>query len=309
MLDFTAPNVYKGNAGMMNYYSAVDRGNEEIDDGVNLRLPSGAALDWGNRDYDINLMIADKSWDANGQLFFNIFNLDGFVADQVLTNFLWKPFFNVRARRYRFRILNSSVSRYFKFAVVEKRNDGTGEMAGRPGSGTSYNRVPFHMIANDGNIMEHAVYFDGNTTISGLTNERGVLPTQGIAERYDIIVDFGQFEPGTKLYLVNLLEHRNGKRPHEAIALEEVLDGEYHGPLPDDRPEVEDGRYRSDPAVGKILEFIVKPYDQEDPSMDPADFVAGKQKMIPLPGFTQEELDNALFLGEPRLRHQSDDCR
>ena len=47
MLDFTAQNVYKGNAAMMNYYSALDRGNEAIDDGVNLRLPSGSALDWG----------------------------------------------------------------------------------------------------------------------------------------------------------------------------------------------------------------------------------------------------------------------
>ena len=37
MLDFTAQNVYKGSAAMMNYYSAIDRGNEAIDDGVNLR--------------------------------------------------------------------------------------------------------------------------------------------------------------------------------------------------------------------------------------------------------------------------------
>ena len=49
MLDFTAQNVYKGNAVMMNYYSALDRGNEAIEDGVNLRLPSGSALPWGGR--------------------------------------------------------------------------------------------------------------------------------------------------------------------------------------------------------------------------------------------------------------------
>ena len=36
MLDFTAQNVYKGSAAMMNYYSSLDRGNEAIDDGVNL---------------------------------------------------------------------------------------------------------------------------------------------------------------------------------------------------------------------------------------------------------------------------------
>ena len=44
--------------------------------------------------------------------------------------------------------------------------------------------VPFHMVANDGNIMEHTVYFAD-----------GQLPTQGIAERYDIVVDFSQFKP------------------------------------------------------------------------------------------------------------------
>ena len=65
MFSFTAQNVYKGNAGMFNIYSGLDRGNEEIDDGVNLRLPSGSRRkDWGNLDYDVNLMLADKAWDA-----------------------------------------------------------------------------------------------------------------------------------------------------------------------------------------------------------------------------------------------------
>jgi len=149
MLDYTAQNVYKGNAAMMNYYSAIDRGNETLEcrsvneNWPNLCLPSGSALDWGNRDYDVNLTIMDKAWDAKGQLFFNIFNMDGFLGDQVLVNWSWKPYLDVRARRYRFRILNGSVSRYFKIALVTE----TGQ------------RVPFHMIANDGNIMEHAVAF------------------------------------------------------------------------------------------------------------------------------------------------------
>ena len=37
MFSFTSQNVYKGNAGMFNIYSALDRGNEEINDGVNLQ--------------------------------------------------------------------------------------------------------------------------------------------------------------------------------------------------------------------------------------------------------------------------------
>ncbi|HIL80640.1 MAG TPA: copper oxidase, partial [Myxococcales bacterium] len=120
MLDYTAQNVYKGSVAMMNYYSAIDRGNESIKDGVNLRLPSGSALDWGNRDYDVNLVLAEKAWDADGQLWFNPFNQKGFIGDVMTTNWLYKPYFDVRARRYRFRILNGSISRYFKIALVNE---------------------------------------------------------------------------------------------------------------------------------------------------------------------------------------------
>jgi FtsP/CotA-like multicopper oxidase with cupredoxin domain len=281
MLDFTAQNVYKGNAVMMNYYSSVDRGREPTSaaeaagdpanpgygchyanpSNVNLCLPSGSGLDWGNRSYDVNLLLADKAWDQQGQLFFNIFNLDGFLGDNILVNWLYKPYFEVRARRYRFRILNGSVSRYFRLALVTQSNA----------------PVPFYMVANDGNLMEHAVFFPN-----------GQLPTQGIAERYDIVVDFSQFAPGTKLYMVNLLEHRNGRRPHEAIALQEVLSGEY-------RAVVEDGRWEDgDPAVGKFLELRVVAYGGVDRSMNPAEYVPGGKKMIPLPVITQAELDNAL---------------
>ena len=305
MLDFTATNVYKGNAAMMNYYSSLDRGNEALEDGVNLRFPSGSGLDWGNRDYDVNLFIKGIAWDAEGQLWFNIFNTDGMLGDRLVTNWLWKPYLDVRARRYRFRILNGSVSRYIRLALVEEVQGGQGELRGEPGSGVSYNRVPFHMIANDGNIMEHAVHFDGNKTVGGLTNTKGILPSQGIAERYDIVVDFAQFAPGTKLYMVNLLEHHNGRRPHQAIPLADVLDGSY-------APEVVDGRNETDTTVTKFLEFRVQACSkadgspaancveggdavlaQQDRSMNPAEFVEGGKKMVPLPGFTEEELANA----------------
>ncbi|MEQ1634813.1 MAG: copper oxidase, partial [Planctomycetota bacterium] len=83
MLDFTSQNVYKGNAAMMNYYSSIDRGNEAINDGVNLRLPSGSSLDWGNRDYDVNLVLGDKAWDRTGQLWMNPFQTDGFLGDRL----------------------------------------------------------------------------------------------------------------------------------------------------------------------------------------------------------------------------------
>ncbi len=259
MLDFTAQNVYKGSAAMMNYYSAIDRGREGFQCNYanaanpNLCLPSGTALDWGNRDYDVNLMIADKAWDANGQLFFNIFNKDGFLGDRVLVNWTYKPFFNVRARRYRFRMLNAAVSRYFKIAVVTE--------AGQ--------RVPFYMIGNDGNIMENAVPFPNAQSQD--------LPQMGIAERYDIVIDFKGFAPGTKIYLVNLLEHRNGTGPQAEIPLASILNNTYAG----------------DPAVGKFLEFRVNAYTGVDQSMNPADYIVGRKTMIPTPTFTAAELAGA----------------
>ena len=243
----------------MNIYSAVDRGREGLrcnyanPNNANLCLPSGTALDWGNRDYDVNLVIADKAWDAAGQLWFNIFNLDGFLGDQVLVNWTWRPYLDVRARRYRFRILNGSVSRYYQLALVNQIGQ----------------RVPFHMVANDGNIMEHAVRFPNA--------ESQDLPEQAIAERYDIVVDFSQVTPGSRLYLVNLLEHRDGRRPNETIPLADAFSG----------------RYQGDPGVGRIMEFRVQAYGGVDRSMDPAMYEEGGRTMIPMPQVTQQEIAGA----------------
>ncbi|MDD9933124.1 MAG: multicopper oxidase domain-containing protein, partial [Myxococcales bacterium] len=282
MLDFTAQNVYKGNAAMSNFYSSVDRGNEVLDDGVNLRLPSGSGLDWGNRDYDVNLLLADKAWDREGQLWFNPFNLNGFLGDQLLTNWLYKPYFEVRARRYRFRILNGSVSRYFKVALVTE--------SGEP--------VPFYLVANDGNIMEHSVYI-----------EDGQLPTQGIAERYDIVVDFADYEPGEKLYFVNMLSHKNGQITDAAVPMEDILSGAYNPVVVDtDDDGVADQWEGGDPTVGKFMELRVKPHRGSDPSMDPADYVEGGQKMIPLRYPSMEEIENARHRNFEFEKHPTDEA-
>jgi FtsP/CotA-like multicopper oxidase with cupredoxin domain len=273
MLDFTAQNVFKGNAAMMNYYSAIDRGNEALEDGINLRFPSGSALDWGNRDYDVNLLVADKAWDRSGQLWFNVFNTDGFLGDRLLTNWQFDPYLEVRPRRYRFRILNGSVSRFLQIALVDQ--------SGAP--------VPFHMIANDGNIMEHAVALDGT-----LGTLRGVLPEQGIAERYDIVVDFARFRPGDRLYFVNLLEHDDGKGPKDTIPLQDVVSGAYRAVARDDNGDGFAERWvDGDPCVGRFLEFRVREANGPDLSMNPADFVAGRRKLVPLPRPSANELASA----------------
>jgi hypothetical protein len=207
MFSFTSQNVYKGNAAMFNIYSALDRGNEELNDGVNLRLPSGSSKSWGNLDYDINIMLADKAWDANGQLYFDIFQLDGFIGDVMTVNLCYKPFFEVERRKYRFRILNASVSRFFKYGL----SDGS----------------PMVQIANDGNLMPQPV-------------PQIVSDEQGIAERYDWIIDFSRYNLGDKVWLVNVCEHQDGKKPAADRSIADALAGK-----------------SSDPCVGKILEFRI----------------------------------------------------
>jgi FtsP/CotA-like multicopper oxidase with cupredoxin domain len=207
MFSFTSQNVYKGMAAMLNIYSALDRGNEAVNDGVNLRLPSGTAKSFGNLDYDVNLVLADKAWDANGQLAFNKFDFDGFLGDRMTVNLVDNPFFEVEARKYRFRILNGAVSRFFKLAL----SDGSVMI----------------QIANDGNLLPHPV---------PLTE----LDEQGIAERYDVVIDFSRYAIGTKVYLVNLAKQTNGRLPDEDLSLQQALQGD-----------------PNDPVVGKFLEFRV----------------------------------------------------
>ena len=356
MLDFTAANVYKGNSALMNLHSGVDPGregwkchHEDPENNVNLCFPSGSLLKWGNRDYDINLQFAGKAWGQDtqaytgtqapgnptgetpvegliqGQLWFNPFNTDGFLGDRMTVNWLWDPYFDVRARSYRFRMLNAHVARYLRIAIIVQRDHAGGDEPGEfPGEspGISYDRIPFHVVANDGNIMEYSVAFDGKKDLDSdddLQEHNGILPTMAIAERWDVIVDFSEknpagIEPGDKLYMVNLLEHKNGKRPHQSIPLGEILSGDYAG------EDGEDGEDACDTVVGKFFEMRIHPCtktdgspapscqlgdgavaSQQDRSMDPALYIEGNTngpsgtplRMIPKPLIRPEEIANA----------------
>ena len=224
MFSFTSQNVYKGNAAMLDIYSALDRGNEGIDDGVNLRLPSGTAKDFGNLEYDVNLMLADKAWDRDGQLYFDIFDLDGFLGDVMTVNLTYKPYLEVERRKYRFRILNASVSRFFKYGL----SDGSQMI----------------QIANDGNLLPSPVPLT-------LSDE------QGIAERYDWVIDFSRYPVGARVSLVNVCEHQDGKKPAKDLTVAKALSGK-----------------SQDPCVGAFLEFrIVRDPAQADQSKVPATLI------------------------------------
>src|SRR5262249_33499677 len=93
---------------------------------------------------------------------------------------------------------------------------------------------PVTQIANDGNLLPRPVtLFE--------TDE------MGIAERYDIVIDFSNYQIGDKLHLVNLADHSNvaqgsldGQKPFTDLTMPQALSGTSH-----------------DPCVGRFLEFRV----------------------------------------------------
>lgn len=193
---FTAENVYKGNVGCVNIYSGPDRGNEKIADGVNLRLPSGSLLDWGNTDFDVNLMISDQAYKADGQLYFDIFDTDGFLGDVPMVNMAFAPFFEVLPRKYRFRILNCCQSRFINLVLANAQGAA----------------VPIQVIAVDGNLLPKPVSVTA-------------LGDQATGERFDIVVDFSKFAIGQKLRVVNLNWHADGRQPKQTVSLAQALAG------------------------------------------------------------------------------------
>jgi FtsP/CotA-like multicopper oxidase with cupredoxin domain len=229
---FTAENVHKGMFALANIYSGPDRGCETLNDGINLRLPSGwlNGKSWGNTDFDVNLAVSNPALAQDGQLFFDIFDTDGFVGDILLVNGSYYPYFNVLPRRYRFRILNASMARFIKLALVVNRS--------AIARGT---KVPFHFIANDGNLVVNPI-------------KLSELDEQSVGERYDIVVDFRSFREGDSIYLANLLKQTNGRRPDGAVTVGQALAGD-----------------ADDPCVGPILEFRVvnQVTSVDDPSPSP----------------------------------------
>jgi spore coat protein A, manganese oxidase len=181
-LGMTRVNVYAGPAG---FY--LIRGG--TDDAVTGSLPAG--------DYEIPLVIQDRSFNEDGSLFYpdNRAFFEGLTVDQLQIPFtpdamsdiapIWNPEFfgntmvvngrtwpylEVEARRYRFRVLNGSDSRFFILKLD--------------------NNIPIWQIGNDGGFLPEPVKL---TTLL-------LAP----AERADIIIDFGEISKGKKVTLQNI---------------------------------------------------------------------------------------------------------
>lgn len=168
-VDFTAQNVVKGLVGVYTLFDALDTGDET----TGLRLPSG--------EFDVPIMFGDFIFDANHQVVFDLFNTDGIIGDKFCANGAIQPYFNVKPRRYRFRLYNHGPARWQDFALWD---------------GAKY--LPFWQISDDGNLLPRAL-------------QRTSLPL-AVAERADIIVDFSKIQ-GNRIYLVNRLEQLDGRGP------------------------------------------------------------------------------------------------
>lgn len=180
LLDFTGPNVYRGLAGFFLFQDALDALDENLNDGVNLRLPSG--------EHDLPLMIQDKRFDTAGQLVFDPFNHDGLLGDKYLVNGTIQPFTVVKRRKYRLRLLAATNARFFDFRIVRANGQA----------------VPFDVIATEGGLMS-----------TPLRNRTSLF--MGPAERYDIVVNFASFPAGEKLYLVNRARQDDGRGPNGTL--------------------------------------------------------------------------------------------
>ncbi len=190
--DFTSQNVYKGMAGNFFIFDDKDTGNET----TGLRFPCGdGANGTGYGRYDIPLTLSDRMFNAGGESVFPLFNLDGVLGDKYTVNGIVQPFFNVKPRRYRFRMLAIGPSRVYRLAVVKGNPDGTGL------SGPLLHAMC--VISNQGNLLPNPVICD----------RINICP----AERFDILVDFGKLKSGLvgnqRLFLVNLMEQTDGRGP------------------------------------------------------------------------------------------------
>jgi FtsP/CotA-like multicopper oxidase with cupredoxin domain len=173
-VDFTSQNTYKGLAGFYCLFNQFDTGNEE----TGFRLPSFPQ-------FDIPLAFADKVYDPeNGDLVFDLFNLDGILGDKFLVNGTIQPFFQVSPRRYRFRLLDTGPSRFYEFFLTDLAN-------------LSANNQ-YYLIGTDGNLLPHPIQVSSVRI--------------GPAERVEIIIDFSQFA-GKTIYLENRLNQVNGQGP------------------------------------------------------------------------------------------------
>jgi FtsP/CotA-like multicopper oxidase with cupredoxin domain len=184
---FTANSNYLGLNGMFLVYDSKDPGHEFNTSG-SLRLPGYYGLT------DFPLILTDKLFcpTANGRT--EAFNEVGEGApggDKWIVNGKIQPKMNVRPRKYRFRMLNTGPTKTWDLFLIKP--DGS--------VGTMW------VVATDANFLQNPIPVDAGANINNsnsraqdYSNPSGALRIS-VAERYDVVIDFSGFAPGSKLYL------------------------------------------------------------------------------------------------------------
>ena len=148
----TAENTSMGLAGQYHIIDALEQ---------SLSIPHG--------EFDVPLTVGDTMLNSDGSLLFDPNDESGFFGDVILVNGRPWPVMQVKKRKYRFRILNASVSRSYRWSLS------TGD--------------PMTIIGTDGGLVP--------TPIPVTTFRHGV------AERYEVVIDFKNYPVGTRVILRN----------------------------------------------------------------------------------------------------------
>jgi spore coat protein A len=178
-LGITRLNVY---AGMAGGYIITD---------PDANPPSLSVLN--NAAKIIPIVIQDRMFDVNGQLFFpsaginpeHPFWVPEFVGDVIVVNGKSWPFLNVGLNTYRFLFLNGSNARAYELDLFDRAT-------GLPGP-------PMWVIGTDGGYLDNPVMLD-----PALKQKLIIMP----GERYEVIVDFS----AAGGYAGQVLELRNTAR-------------------------------------------------------------------------------------------------
>ena len=178
--EFTLPNNVLGMNGMYIVYDSTDPGHENPSNG-SLQLPGY----YGVTDFPLILVDHRFCPTANGRT--ELVNAAG--GDKFIVNGKIQPKLTVRRRKYRFRILNTGPTQTYDITLIKPD--------GSVGTVT--------VIATDANFLEHPIPVDaganaGNSNSTTAPIVPGAIRVS-VAERWDIIIDFGQFNAGDKLYL------------------------------------------------------------------------------------------------------------
>jgi len=120
--------------------------------------------------YDIPLVLRDAMFTSSGELIYDDHSESNLYGDVILVNGKPWPAMQVERRKYRFRILNVGVSRSYELALS------TGD--------------PFTVIGTDGGLMP--------------APQLAQTVRQGMAERYEVVIDFAKDAIGQRVVLRNL---------------------------------------------------------------------------------------------------------